>query len=103
MSADKRVTRRLAIPETRSLDSAQKCAQQHQPLIAQYCCKLLVRKGGFEPPRSCERQPLKLVRLPVPPLSRGGERRPKAAVISPRRAALQILLRLLAGARHGRG
>ncbi len=32
---------------------------------------LLVRKGGFEPPRSCERQPLKLVRLPVPPLPRG--------------------------------
>ena len=31
----------------------------------------LVRKGGFEPPRSCERQPLKLVRLPVPPLPRG--------------------------------
>ena len=30
--------------------------------------KELVRKGGFEPPRSCERQPLKLVRLPVPPL-----------------------------------
>src|SRR5437867_7739075 len=27
-------------------------------------CKLLVRKGGFEPPRSCDRQPLKLVRLP---------------------------------------
>ena len=27
-----------------------------------------MRKGGFEPPRSCERQPLKLVRLPVPPL-----------------------------------
>ena len=24
----------------------------------------MVRKGGFEPPRSCERQPLKLVRLP---------------------------------------
>ena len=31
----------------------------------------VVRKGGFEPPRSCERQPLKLVRLPVPPLPRG--------------------------------
>ena len=30
----------------------------------------LVRKGGFEPPRSCDRQPLKLVRLPVPPLPR---------------------------------
>jgi hypothetical protein len=28
----------------------------------------LVRKGGFEPPRYCYRQPLKLVRLPVPPL-----------------------------------
>ena len=23
----------------------------------------MVRKGGFEPPRSCDRQPLKLVRL----------------------------------------
>ena len=28
----------------------------------------MVRKGGLEPPRSCDRQPLKLVRLPVPPL-----------------------------------
>jgi hypothetical protein len=27
-----------------------------------------VRKGGLEPPRSCDRQPLKLVRLPIPPL-----------------------------------
>jgi hypothetical protein len=24
----------------------------------------MVRKGGFEPPRDCSRQPLKLVRLP---------------------------------------
>src|SRR5262245_52207534 len=31
-----------------------------------------MRKGGFEPPRSCERQPLKLVRLPVPPLPQVG-------------------------------
>ena len=30
----------------------------------------VVRKGGFEPPRCCHRQPLKLVRLPVPPLPR---------------------------------
>ena len=30
----------------------------------------VVRKGRFELPRSCERQPLKLVRLPVPPLPR---------------------------------
>ena len=29
----------------------------------------MVRKGGLEPPRSCDRQPLKLVRLPIPPLS----------------------------------
>ena len=34
--------------------------------------KLLVRKRGFEPLRSCDRQPLKLVRLPVPPLPREG-------------------------------
>ena len=34
----------------------------------------LVRKGGFEPPRYCDRQPLKLVRLPVPPLPRGWAR-----------------------------
>jgi hypothetical protein len=35
---------------------------------------LLVRKGGFEPPQSCDRQPLKLVRLPVPPLPRASKR-----------------------------
>ena len=29
----------------------------------------MVRKGGLEPPRYCYRQPLKLVRLPIPPLS----------------------------------
>src|SRR5436309_4216838 len=29
-----------------------------------------VRQRGFEPPRGCPRQPLKLVRLPVPPLPR---------------------------------
>ena len=28
----------------------------------------MVRKGGLEPPRYCYRQPLKLVRLPIPPL-----------------------------------
>ena len=28
----------------------------------------MVRKRGFEPLRYCYRQPLKLVRLPVPPL-----------------------------------
>ena len=30
-----------------------------------------VSKGGLEPPRSYERQPLKLVRLPISPLRRG--------------------------------
>jgi hypothetical protein len=36
----------------------------------------LVRKRGFEPLRYCYRQPLKLVRLPVPPLPRGVIRSP---------------------------
>ena len=31
----------------------------------------MVRSSGFEPPRYCYRQPLKLVRLPVPPRPRG--------------------------------
>ena len=35
----------------------------------------VVRKGGLEPPRYCYRQPLKLVRLPIPPLPRGGQAR----------------------------
>ena len=30
----------------------------------------MVRSSGFEPPRYCYRQPLKLVRLPVPPRPR---------------------------------
>ena len=36
---------------------------------------VMVRKGGLEPPRYCYRQPLKLVRLPIPPLPRGLPRR----------------------------
>src|SRR5262249_21498962 len=35
----------------------------------------VVRQRGFEPPRGCPRQPLKLVRLPVPPLPQSGGRR----------------------------
>ena len=33
--------------------------------------RFLVSKGGLEPPRPFERQPLKLVRLPISPLRRG--------------------------------
>jgi len=33
----------------------------------------LVRQRGFEPPRGCPHQPLKLARLPIPPLPRGCE------------------------------
>ena len=40
----------------------------------------MVRKGGLEPPRYCYRQPLKLVRLPVPPLPRGCYRAGAAGV-----------------------
>ena len=47
--------------------SEKKVRRRGEPFLSR-----MVRKGGFEPPRSCERQPLKLVRLPVPPLSRGG-------------------------------
>jgi hypothetical protein len=59
----------------------------------------LVRKGGFEPPRSCERQPLKLVRLPVPPLSRGLFRLKAEAT----RSVLPDLFRLLRGRGRLRG
>ena len=34
--------------------------------------EVLVRLSGFEPPRSCDRQPLKLVRLPIPPQPQWG-------------------------------
>src|ERR1700758_5586950 len=36
--------------------------------------RILVRSSGFEPPRYCYRQPLKLVRLPVPPLPHVGDK-----------------------------
>jgi hypothetical protein len=42
-----------------------------EPAFASDQERRLVRKERFELSRSCERQPLKLVRLPVPPLSRG--------------------------------
>ncbi len=48
------------------------CQKRGLPRASRAAASRVVRKGGFEPPRSCERQPLKLVRLPVPPLSRGG-------------------------------
>ena len=34
---------------------------------------ILVRSSGFEPPRYCYRQPLKLVRLPIPPRPHSNE------------------------------
>ena len=34
----------------------------------------IVSEGGLEPPRPCGHQPLKLARLPIPPLRRGGSR-----------------------------
>ena len=33
--------------------------------------RLVVSEGGLEPPRPCGHQPLKLARLPIPPLRRG--------------------------------
>jgi hypothetical protein len=51
--------------------------------------KDLVRKGGLEPPRSCDRQPLKLVRLPIPPLSLWRE---PGALCAPRPATKHPIL-----------
>jgi len=34
----------------------------------------MVPRRGLEPPRPCERQHLKLVRLPIPPSGHGSER-----------------------------
>ena len=42
----------------------------HQKKKANQRAFCLVRKRGLEPPRYCYRQPLKLVRLPIPPLPR---------------------------------
>jgi hypothetical protein len=44
--------------------------------IAAYREKKMVRPSGFEPPRYCYRQPLKLVRLPVPPRPRKNKYNP---------------------------
>ena len=35
----------------------------------------MVPRRGLEPPRPCERQHLKLVRLPIPPSGHGDEQR----------------------------
>src|SRR4051794_2008949 len=70
----------------------------------------LVRKKGLEPSRPCGRQPLKLVRLPIPPLPRSeGVRRVRCAepgllLLLYRRRRLLHGLRLLlrgAAANHG--
>src|SRR4051812_20594590 len=71
MSGVKDWARGCDATETAAMRTAtQILAIAHQPGVAQAGCKLLVRKIGFEPTRPCGRQPLKLVRLPVPPLPR---------------------------------
>jgi hypothetical protein len=42
--------------------------------VSTTCPRFLVRPSGFEPPRYCYRQPLKLVRLPVPPRPHVGDK-----------------------------
>src|SRR4029078_11195469 len=61
-----------------TVDSQAEGRRKHRPTKG---LEVLVRKRGFEPLRYCYRQPLKLVRLPVPPLPR---RRPSG--ISSRQA-----------------
>ena len=68
------------------LGSAIACARvdispQPRPDHAAYLAhwlKALVSEGGLEPPRPCGHQPLKLARLPIPPLRRGASGRPGA-------------------------
>jgi hypothetical protein len=50
-----------------SIGEIETCADLLQPE------KDMVRSSGFEPPRYCYRQPLKLVRLPVPPRPHRGD------------------------------
>ena len=54
----------LALADFRAKGFA--CVVRHRP-ICHALPKKMVRSSGFEPPRYCYRQPLKLVRLPVPP------------------------------------
>jgi hypothetical protein len=51
------------------------------PRLASRSRGLLVSEGGLEPPRPCGHQPLKLARLPIPPLRRGRQ----TIAASPRR------------------
>ena len=67
--------------------------QRHNVLrrLSIFCFgKNLVRSSGFEPPRYCYRQPLKLVRLPVPPRPHRGKNFIVNAAPSSGKAPLQV-------------
>jgi hypothetical protein len=51
----------------------ERACQMRKTACVNYTSESLVRSSGFEPPRYCYRQPLKLVRLPVPPRPHRGE------------------------------
>jgi hypothetical protein len=51
----------------------------------------MVRSSGFEPPRYCYRQPLKLVRLPVPPRPHRGNLRYCSCAAKSRQDAIKSL------------
>src|SRR5487761_713008 len=58
--------------------------------------EILVRSSGFEPPRYCYRQPLKLMRLPVPPrphIEKHEERYRKSVLFLGHRSLWHRLLR----------
>ena len=61
-----------ASPRRRILSVPAKCVRPGAR--DNYSSESLVRSSGFEPPRYCYRQPLKLVRLPVPPRPHRGEK-----------------------------
>lgn len=74
-------------------------------LIERHACRgsrprpKVVSEGGLEPPRPCGHQPLKLARLPIPPLRRGCRVRPAR----PPTLARRIGIHGARGARARRG
>src|SRR5689334_7022758 len=66
------VRKRGLKPEGQARSATAECLRHSSAQRMRRSRNELVRKRGLEPPRYCYRQPLKLVRLPIPPLPRGG-------------------------------
>ena len=69
--------------------STRQAARVRGLLNTSVTCGNAVSEGGLEPPRPCGHQPLKLARLPIPPLRRGG-RAYRSAAASHTRVASKV-------------